>query len=104
MPSAQDYKFISREALDEMLNAPGVGVGYRPLGMFLCIDEIDGEWVYTAVDNRDGQALTEDFVTKRSAVRWLHGHPVADEQIWKPKNERVSGARRMAQLAAKEKI
>jgi len=104
MPTAQDYKVISRRKMDEMLDEPGVGVEYRPLGMFVCVEEVDGERVYTAMDNRDGQALTEDFITKRAAVRWLHGHPVAEEQIWKPKNERVSGARRMAQLAAKEKI
>ena len=103
MPSAQDYKVISRRKMDEMLDEPGVGVEYRPLGMFVCVEEVDGEWVYTAMDNRNGQALTEDFITKRAAVRWLHGYAVSDEQRWKPKSESVSRALRMAQLAGKEK-
>lgn len=46
MPSAQDYKFISREKLDEMLDSPGET--YEPRGLFICLDKVDGEWVYTA--------------------------------------------------------
>lgn len=82
MPSAQDYKFISREKLDEMLDSPGEK--YEPRGLFICLDKVDGEWVYTAVNNRNGDALTDEFINKRSAVRWLHGHPVTDEQRYRP--------------------
>lgn len=38
-----------------------------PLGLFLTKE--GGRWV--AVDNRDGDAWTEDFRRKRHAVRWL---------------------------------
>lgn len=38
-----------------------------PLGLFLTKE---GDW-WVAVDNRDGDAWTEDFRRKRHAVRWL---------------------------------
>jgi len=38
-----------------------------PLGLFLAKE--GGLWV--AVDNRDGDAWTEDFATKRECLKWL---------------------------------
>ena len=40
-----------------------------PLGLFLTKE--GDRWV--AVDNRDGDAWTEEFSRKRQAVRWLRG-------------------------------
>lgn len=81
MPSAQDYKYITREALDMMLDSPGET--YEPRGLFICWQEIDGQNVWTAMRNENGEGLTEDFKTKRSAVLWLHGHVVGERNYWK---------------------
>ncbi|MGN1472604.1 MAG: hypothetical protein ACI4WZ_00900 [Eubacteriales bacterium] len=49
---------------------------YEPRGMFVCEDEIDGKTVWTAVDNRNGEALPEEFLTKYAATMWLRGRRI----------------------------
>lgn len=39
----------------------------QPLGMFYAVDT----GLYTAVDNRTGDAWTEDFITKERCLAWL---------------------------------
>ncbi len=40
---------------------------FQPLGCFYLKD---GKW-YVAIDNRTGDALTEDFLSKEECLRWL---------------------------------
>ncbi len=100
MPSAQDYKFISRERMNKILDS--LGETYEPRGLFICMDKVDRMWVYTAVNNLNGDAITDEFITKRSAVRWLHGHPVTDEQRYLQAGEKTKSARRLAEIAKGE--
>jgi hypothetical protein len=71
-----DYKIISREYANRILDSPGEK--YEPYGKFLVEEMIDGEAVWTAIDNSDGEAFTEEFKTRHAAVRWLHGYTVTD--------------------------
>ena len=64
-------KDLTRPELDEILNSPGEK--YEPFGLFICCDKIDETDVWTAVDNSAGAAITEEFGSHNSAVRWLHG-------------------------------
>lgn len=95
MPS-QDYKLILRSALDKILDSPGET--YEPRGLFICSDEVDGETVYTAVNNLGGDAITEEFTNRRSAVRWLHGNPVSADQYWRPKSKEQKERERLTRL------
>ena len=66
-----DIQEVTREFLDALFDSPD----YEPRGAFLCEDEVDGRLVYVAVDNRNGEALTEEFMTKYAARKYLHGNP-----------------------------
>jgi hypothetical protein len=100
MPSPQDYKMLTREELDEILDSPGDT--YEPRGLFVCWDQVDGQDVWTAVNNINGDAVTDEFIDRRSAVRWLHGYPVLDRHRWMHGCiETVDKARRLAELAEK---
>ncbi len=39
----------------------------KPLGLFYCV----GINIYTGIDNRDGDAWTEDFKSLSTCKRWL---------------------------------
>ena len=42
----------------------------KPMGAFLMFDEFqENPWV--AIDNTTGDAFTEEFKTKRQAIKWL---------------------------------
>ena len=73
---------MSREFLDRVLDSPGES--YEPRGLFLCRQEIDGEEVWTAMRNENGEGLTEDFKSRKPAVRWLHGYGASEGAYWKP--------------------
>lgn len=89
MAKKPDYEYVSRAFLDRVLDSPGPT--YEPRGLFLCWQEIDGEDVWTAMRNRDGEGLTEDFVKKSAAVRWLHGYVVGKDKYWTPKGGSMAG-------------
>lgn len=81
----EKYKMISREKLDAILDSPGEL--YEPFGNFICMQEIDGQTVWTAMKNEHGEGLTEDFVARIPAVRWLNGSAVREKNFWKPPAE-----------------
>ena len=62
---------VTRAFLDALFDSDD----YEPRGLFLCEDEVDGRVVYVAVDNSQGEALTEEFVFKYAARQWLKGKP-----------------------------
>lgn len=72
---ANDIELVSRKFLDRLLDS--TGEKYEPLGKFICldIDEDGGGVTWTAVDNSNGEAITEEFTKRGSATRWLHGYP-----------------------------
>lgn len=86
-----DYKRVSREFLDRVLDSPGET--YEPRGLFLCDQYIDGERIWTAMRNENGEGLTEDFVSKRTAVLWLRGHEFKAETYWKPDRKKKDADR-----------
>lgn len=65
---------MSREEIYRMLGAPNGS--YEPIGRFIVEEVVDGTTIYTAVDNSRGEALIEEFATRRRAVLWLHGYKV----------------------------
>ena len=69
-----DVEIVSRAFLDAMFDSLETE-DYEPRGMFLCEDEVDGRAVWVAVDNRNGDALTEEFNFKYAAMKWLRGQP-----------------------------
>lgn len=76
---ANDVQLISREYLDTILNS--TGEKYEPFGKFICADiDDDGGVVWTAVDNSNGEARTEEFRKRGTATRWLHGYRVTNLQ------------------------
>lgn len=77
---------MSREFLDRVLDSPGES--YEPRGLFLCRQEIDGEEVWTAMRNENGEGLTEDFKSRKPAVRWLHGYGASEGAYWTPDEKR----------------
>ena len=40
--------------------------------------------VWTAMRNENGEGLTEDFKSRKPAVRWLHGYGASDGAYWTP--------------------
>lgn len=97
MPTETDYKMVSRRELNQILDSPGET--YEPRGLFLCWDLVDDKDVWTAVNNIQGDAITEEFIDKRSAVRWLHGHAVAEKQKYRGKSKtEIETERRIARL------
>lgn len=73
---------ISREEMNKILDGPGET--YEPRGLFLCVENVGGVAVHTAMRNIDGEGLTEDFTTHMAAVRWLHNLTVSERYIYKP--------------------
>lgn len=73
---------ISRKKMNKILDSPGET--YEPRGLFLCVENVGGVAVYTAMRNIDGEGMTEDFTTHMAAVRWLHNFPVTERYIYKP--------------------
>lgn len=71
---ANDIELVSRKFLNRLLDSPGEK--YEPLGKFIVldIDEDGGGVTWTAVDNSNGEAITEEFTKRGSATRWLHGY------------------------------
>ena len=71
-----EYKIetVTRAFLDKLFDSEGEK--YEPFGLFIAQDEVDGKTVYVAVDNAEGEALTEEFRTRQMAVMWLHGYSV----------------------------
>ena len=69
-----DIKKIDRPDLDRLLASPGKT--YEPRGKYICEDKIDGAVIWTAVDNSTGEAWTEEFGGRNTAVKWLHGYAV----------------------------
>lgn len=63
---------MTREEIYRMLDAPGGS--YEPIGRFIVEEVVDGTTIWTAVDNSHGEALIEEFATRRRAVLWLHGY------------------------------
>lgn len=55
--------------------AENLVVTYKPLGSFLTWE--NGK--YIAIDNRTGDAWTEEFKTLKAAVRWLNGQGPKEE-------------------------
>lgn len=53
----------------------------KPLGLFLAHDYQSGKFV--AVDNKNGEAWTEEFPTERTAINWLDNE---DNVLPKPIN------------------
>ena len=72
MITIDDIKPVDRPFLDKLFDSPD----YEPRGMFLCEETIDGQDVWTAVDNRNGEALPEEFLTKYAAKMWLRGKKI----------------------------
>lgn len=77
-----DYKRVSREFLDRILDSPGKT--YEPRGLFLCDQWIGGVQIWTAMRNLDGEGETEDFLHRRTAVMWLNGHAFGESAFWRP--------------------
>ena len=63
-----DYKSVDRDFIDRLIN-------YRkPIGKYICEDDVNGTIIWTAIDNSTGDAWTEEFGSRMMAVRWLHGY------------------------------
>lgn len=45
----------------------------KPLGRFYCTNTAPDKPAATAIDNRTGDAWTEDFSSSRDAIAWLNG-------------------------------
>ena len=45
----------------------------EPRGLFYVVGKLDGQTVYTGIDNWDGNAWTEDFKSLSTCKRWLEG-------------------------------
>lgn len=78
---------ITRDKANELLDSPGET--YEPRGLFVVCDVIGGKKVYTAIQNLDGTAETEEFTTERAAERWLQGHSVDPKWIYKGTPEKL---------------
>lgn len=73
---------ITRAEMNKILDSEGET--YEPRGLFLCQEAVGGVLIYTAMRNLDGEGLTEDFVNRSVAVRWLHGLKACDKWIYRP--------------------
>lgn len=77
-----DIQWLTREEFNKILDSPGET--YEPRGLFLCRDWLScGKFVWSAMRNMDGAGETEEFFERRSAIRWLHGHPVGEAQFYR---------------------
>ncbi len=98
MPKTE-YTRVSREFLDRVLDSSGES--YEPRGLFLCRQEIDGEEVWTAMRNENGEGLTEDFKSRKPAVRWLHGYGASEGAYWTPGGKK-QGVRRLEKIITED--
>lgn len=64
-----DIVVVTRAFLDELFDSDD----YTPRGRFICEDVVNGKIVWVAVDNENGDALTEEFFMRAHAVKWLNG-------------------------------
>lgn len=64
-----DIVMVTRAFLDELFDSDD----YTPRGRFICEDVVNGKIVWVAVDNVNGDALTEEFFMRAHAVKWLNG-------------------------------
>lgn len=89
---------ISRAKADELLAS--TGDTYEPRGLFVVDDLVDGSRIYTAIQNLDGSAETEEFTTHRAAVNWLHGRNVGREYYYMPdKAEKSDDVEKLEKIA-----
>lgn len=66
--------YVSRAFLDELFDS----MDYTPRGKFICRDEVKGKIVWVAVDNSNGEALTEEFFTEAHAKKYLNGKQIVN--------------------------
>lgn len=94
----EKYKMISREKFDAILDAPGKL--YEPFGNYICMQEIHGQTVWTAMKNENGEGLTEDFTSRNAAARWINGTYVSEKSFWKPpaEDKEISKIRKAAEV------
>lgn len=64
-----DIVTVTRAFLDELFDSDD----YTPRGRFICEDVVNGKIVWVAVNNENGDALTEEFFMRAHAVKWLNG-------------------------------
>lgn len=64
-----DIVQVTRAFLDELFDSDD----YTPRGRFICEDVVNGKIVWVAVNNENGDALTEEFFMRAHAVKWLNG-------------------------------
>lgn len=64
-----DIVQVTRAFLDELFDSDD----YMPRGRFICEDVVNGKIVWVAVNNENGDALTEEFFMRAHAVKWLNG-------------------------------
>lgn len=67
-----DIVTVSRAFLDELFDSDD----YTPRGKFICEDVVNGKIVWVAVDNSNGEALTEEFFMRAHAIKWLNGKEI----------------------------
>jgi len=60
-----DIKKITSEEADKIIETR------EPRGLFYTISQVEGKRVYVGIDNRDGDAWTEDFKSLGACKRWL---------------------------------
>ena len=89
---------VGREMINMILDSEGDT--YEPRGLFVCMDIVDGERVYTAVRNLDGSGETEEFRNKRAAERWLEGYPVQSKCFYRKEKETDDDAGKLKRMAA----
>lgn len=70
----QDIVTVTRAFLDELFDSDD----YTPRGRFICEDVVNGKIVWVAVDNENGDALTEEFFMRAHAVKWLNGKQIVN--------------------------
>lgn len=68
---AEEIRRVSVKFLKRLFDSPGET--YEPRGKFVAVDTEGDAPVFIAVDNTDGRALTEEFVSRFRATRWLNG-------------------------------
>lgn len=69
-----DIVTVTRAFLDALFDSDD----YTPRGRFICEDVVKGKIVWVAVDNENGEALTEEFFMRAHAVKWLNGKEIVN--------------------------
>ena len=63
-----DIKKVTQEEASDIIESR------KPLGLFYCIEKSkDNRNIYVGIDNRSGDAWTEDFKSLSTCKRWLIG-------------------------------